>query len=265
MSAADVQLAADRIRSGATHRHLVLLCDFDGTLSEFDDDPAAVSLKPCRREVLERLAQSPRVTLAIVSGRRLEDVKRRAALSSDVYYAGLHGLEIEGSREHYFHPCLTQAQAVLGELAPPLAADLATIDGAFLEDKTHALVAHFRASTTEGAARAEEVLLRHAKPHLDAGTLRLMTGASMIELMPNIEWHKGSAVQWILDRVTHAHGTAWPVYIGDDSTDEDGFRAVEDIGLSIAASARVTGADLAVDGPPEVEALLRAIAPRQSN
>ena len=46
MSAADVQLAAERIRSGASHRHLVLLCDFDGTLSEFDNDPAAVWLKP---------------------------------------------------------------------------------------------------------------------------------------------------------------------------------------------------------------------------
>ena len=66
------------------------------------------------------------------------------------------------------------------------------------------------------------------------------------------------------DRVTPAHGPSWPVYIGDDLTDEDGFRAVEDIGLSIAASARATGADLAVDGPSEVEALLRAIAPGQS-
>ena len=90
----------------------------------------------------------------------------------------------------------------------PLAAELAAIDGAFLEDKTHALVAHFRASTAEGARRAEDVLMRHAKRHLDAGTLRVMRGASMIELMPNIEWHKGSAVQWILDRVTPAHGTS---------------------------------------------------------
>ena len=173
-----------------------------------------------------------------MSGRRLDDVKQRTALAGDVYYAGLHGLEIESAREHYLHPGLPRAEAALRALAGPLAAELAAIDGAFLEDKTHALVAHFRASTAEGARQAEDVLLRHAKRDLDAGTLRVMRGASMIELMPNIDWHKGSAVQWILDRVTPLRGPAWPVYIGDDLTDEDGFRAVEDIGLSIAASAR---------------------------
>jgi len=260
MSAADVQLAAERIRRGARHRHLVLLCDFDGTLSEFDNDPAAVWLKPGRRELLERLAASPGVTLAIVSGRRLDDVKARAALSSEAYYAGLHGLEIQSAQECYLHPELPAAEIAMRQLAGPLATELAAIDGAFLEDKTHALVAHFRAATADGARRAEDTLLRYAKPYLDAGALRVMRGASMIELMPNIEWHKGSAVHWILERVRQRHGTAWPVYIGDDLTDEDGFRAVQDVGLSIAASERAAGADLAVDGPSEVEALLRAIA-----
>ncbi|MEO7275155.1 MAG: trehalose-phosphatase [Vicinamibacterales bacterium] len=261
MSAADVQLAAERIRTGASHRHLVLLCDFDGTLSEFDNDPAAVWLKPERRALLERLASSPGVTLAIVSGRRLDDVKARTALSSEAYYAGLHGLEIQSPHERYLHPELPAAEVALRGLAGPLEEQLAAIGGAFLEDKTHALVAHFRASTADDARRVEEIVMRHTKRALDAGTLRVMLGACMIELMPNIEWHKGSAVQWILDRVGRAHGPTWPVYIGDDLTDEDGFRAVQAIGLSIAASERAAGADLAVDGPSEVEALLRAIAP----
>jgi len=264
MSAADVQLAAGRIRAGAAHRHLLLLCDFDGTLSEFDVDPQAVRLEPVRRELLARLAGSPQSTVAIVSGRRLEDVKQRVGLTTDVYYAGSHGLEIESACERYRHEALPASEALLRQIADPLAADLAAIDGAFLEDKRHALVAHFRAATADGALRAEQALMRHAKPHLDSGALRVMLGASMIELIPNIDWHKGSAVAWILERVTRAHGPAWPVYIGDDLTDEDGFRAVQDVGLSIAASARAAGAELAVDGPGEVEALLRAIAPRSS-
>ena len=49
-------------------------------------------------------------------------------------------------------------------------------------------------------------------------------------------------------------GEAWPLYIGDDLTDEDGFRAVKGLGLSVAASPRAAGADFAVDGPQEVEA-----------
>ena len=101
---------------GASHRHLVLLCDFDGTLSEFDNDPNAVWLKPSRRDLLERLAHGPGQTIAIVSGRRLDDVKQRTALAGDVYHAGLHGLEIESSREHYLHPGLPRAEAALRAL-----------------------------------------------------------------------------------------------------------------------------------------------------
>ena len=92
-----------------------------------------------------------------------------------------------------------------------------------------------------------------------------MAGASMLELMPNIHWHKGSAVDWIRERVVRQHGDAWPVYIGDDLTDEDGFRAVREQGVSVAASSRAGDADFAVDGPDEVEALLRQLATRSLN
>ena len=86
-----------------------------------------------------------------------------------------------------------------------------------------------------------------------------MRGAFMLELMPNIEWHKGCAVNWIRDHVVKQYGDAWPLYIGDDLTDEDGFRAVRGDGLSVAASPRAGDADFAVDGPREVEALLRVV------
>ena len=262
MSAADVQLAAERILNGASHRHLVLLCDFDGTLSEFDNDPAAVWLKPGRRDLLERLATSPGVTLAIVSGRRLEDVKARTALSSAAYYAGLHGLEIQSAQERYLHPGTRRG----GDRAARTGGSARRGSGGDRRCVSRGQDA--RARRALPGIQRRRCTPRRGSPHaareadLDAGTLRVMRGASMVELMPNIEWHKGSAVEWILDRVRRQHGTPWPVYIGDDLTDEDGFRAVQDIGLSIAASERAAGADLAVDGPSEVEALLRAIAPR---
>ena len=262
MSGADVQLAADAIRAGGGGRHLLLLCDFDGTLCEFDADPAAVWLSPARRALLEEIGSDGRTTIAIVSGRRLEDVRRRTALGIDAYYAGLHGLEIAGANERYEHPALARTEPLLRSLAGPIAEDLKSFHGAFLEDKGHALVAHFRAASLEDGARAEAVLLRHARPHLDSGALRTMAGAAMLELMPNIRWHKGSAVEWIRERVVRQHGDAWPVYIGDDLTDEDGFRAVHGHGLSVAASPRAGDADFAVDGPDEVEALLRQFSTR---
>ena len=60
----------------------------------------------------------------------------------------------------------------------------------------------------------------------------------MLELMPNIEWHKGCAVNWIQDHVVKQYGDAWSLYIGDDLTDEDGFRAVRGDGLLSRVAAR---------------------------
>jgi trehalose-phosphatase len=262
MSEADVQLAAGGIEAGAGGRHLLLLCDFDGTLCEFDADPEAVWLPASRRALLEEVGSGPDATVAIVSGRRLDDVRRRTKLGIEAYYAGMHGLEIEGAGARYQHPALSRSESLLHSLAGPITAELAALDGAFLEDKGYAIVAHFRASSAEDGARAEAALLRHARPHLDSGALRTMRGAFMLELMPNIEWHKGSAVDWIRERVVRQHGSAWPVYIGDDLTDEDGFRAVRGHGVSVAASSRAADADFAVDGPEEVEALLHHLAMR---
>jgi trehalose-phosphatase len=260
MSEADVRLAAEVIQARTAGRHLLLLSDFDGTLCEFHTDPEAVWLSPSRRAILEDLASGPAATLAIVSGRRLDDVRQRTRLGRGTYFAGVHGLEIEGGGDRYQHPAFSRTEALLRGLVDPVASDLAALDGTFLENKGPSLVVHFRAASVEDGARAEAALLRHAKPHIDAGVLRTMRGAFMLELMPNIEWHKGCAVNWIRDHVVSQFGDAWPLYIGDDLTDEDGFRAVRGEGLSVAASPRAGDADFAVDGPVEVEALLRMLA-----
>ncbi len=260
MSDADVRLAADVVLSRAGGQHLLVLCDFDGTLCEFDADPGAVWLSPSRRALLDGMASGPSATVAIVSGRRANDVKRRTMLAPGTYYAGLHGLEIEGAGDRYEHPSVGRTDGVLHTLAGSIQAELSLLTGTFLEDKEHSIVAHFRAASEEDGARAEAAMMRLAKPHLDSGALRTMQGAFMLELMPNVDWHKGSAVDWIRARVMRRHGQAWPLYIGDDLTDEDGFDAVRGQGISVAASPRARNADFAVEGPAEVEALLRAVA-----
>ena len=87
MSAADVRRAAEAIRAGSSTRHLVLLSDFDGTLCEFQIDPESVRLPDARRALLESIGGSGNATVAIVSGRRLDDVRARAELGMPAYYA----------------------------------------------------------------------------------------------------------------------------------------------------------------------------------
>jgi alpha,alpha-trehalase len=251
--------AADAISRLRADRHLLLLLDFDGTLCEFDPDPDAVHLPDGRRELLLDLGNRPDVTLGIVTGRRLEDVRRRTQLGSGTYYAGLHGLQISGPGVTFLHPDVATASTALRQLASSLALAFEDLPGVFVEDKTYSIVAHFREASALDAARVQEILEKHGAALFEDGTLRRMNGASIIELLPNIEWNKGNAVAWIREMVASTHTDPAVVYIGDDVTDEDGFKAVRSGGLAIAASNRVTGAHLHVDGPRAVEELLKSI------
>ena len=255
----DAARAADAIGRLRGDRHLLLLLDFDGTLCEFDPDPDAVHLPDRRRELLLDSREPPGVTLGIVTGRRLEDVRRRTQLGSGTYYAGLHGLQISGPGVTFVHPDVAKASTALRQLAYALTVDFEGMPGVFVEDKTYSIAVHFREASAFDAARVPEIVERHAASLIAGGTLRRMNGAAIIELLPGIEWNKGNAVAWIREMVASTHADPAVVYIGDDVTDEDGFKAVRSTGLAIAASDRVTGAHFHIDGPPVVEQLLRAI------
>jgi len=258
MSAAEVRRAAEAIRAGFSTRHLVLLSDFDGTLCEFQIDPESVRLPDERRRLLESIG-SGNATVAIVSGRRLDDVRARAELGLPAYYAGLHGLEIAGPDDRFRHPDIESTVMLVHELVKSLAEAVAGLRGAFIEDKQLSLVAHYRDASPADAIRATEIVSSIVRPHLERGDLRLMQGDCMLEFLPGIPWHKGSAVEWILDRIATRHANLWPVYIGDDVTDQDAFGVLRGRGLSIAAAPRASGADFTVEGPREVEALLRSL------
>src|SRR4051812_5112400 len=98
---ADAALAAWRARP--VDAHPMGLLDFDGTLTEFDVDPSAVRLPPERQALLQSIASRADLSLAVVTGRRIADVRERAGAGSSAFYAGLHGLEIEGPGLRFMH------------------------------------------------------------------------------------------------------------------------------------------------------------------
>jgi trehalose-phosphatase len=81
------------------------------------------------------------------------------------------------------------------------------------------------------------------------------------ELRPDIPWDKGRAVLWLLERMET--GEAAPVYVGDDETDRDAFRALAGRGVSVLVSATPqpeAGADYRLRDPGETRRLLEALA-----
>ena len=240
-------------------RPLILL-DFDGTLAEFNADPAAATLPESRQVLLQSLGRRSDYSAGIVSGRRIADLRNRVPPIASLFFAGLHGLEIEGPDLRFMHNGAGFAAPAIGVLAKDLRRAVRPLSGVFIEDKTLSVVLHTRGASKADRLHAITRFTALAEPVLSEGTLRLQHGDHILELLPNVEWAKGDAVRAIIRHVeTQTKETVWPVYIGDDETDEDAFEAIGINGLTIAVSTRAAGAAFVVDNPVAVEGFLKAI------
>jgi trehalose-phosphatase len=234
--------------------------DFDGTLVRFNVDPNAVRLPEPLQALLQSFAKRADLSAGIVSGRRIADLRNRTPGGPTFFYAGLHGLEIEGPGLRFAHSAVALAAPTIGVLAGELRAATASLAGVGIEDKGFSVVLHVRGASIADRLHATTRFRALSEPFLNDGTLRLQPGDEMFELLPNVDWAKGEAVRCILRHIESQHGQkAWPVYVGDDATDEDAFEEIGDGGLTLAVGTRTTGASFSVADPEAVETFLRAI------
>jgi trehalose 6-phosphate phosphatase len=250
------------IRGWRGSGRLVLLLDFDGTLAPIVDRPELAAMHPRSRLAIERLLARDDVEVAIVSGRGLADARALARLEK-ILYAGNHGMEIEGPDVRQVHPEAAAARPVLEAVASRLRQRLADVDGAIVEDKGLTLSVHYRLVTEDGRFRVRQ--------EVEAATageerIRVTEGKMVLEIRPRVDWHKGRAVEFILDRL-RPPGDAPVLYVGDDRTDEDAFRALARSGWRRAEGVLVAEAPVAetaararVRSPEEVADLLQALA-----
>jgi trehalose 6-phosphate phosphatase len=231
-------VVAAEIRRRLAGRPVLLLTDFDGTLADLVPAPDDAVMSAEVREQLDALARVESVTVGVVSGRRLTDVRARVGPDAE-YVAGLHGLEILGPEDAFAHPSLQVVAPVVQELSAAATRELARYPGVFIEDKTFTLTCHVRNAAADDAARAVDALEALAEPHIERGTLRMLPGAAAYELVPAVDWHKGRATEWIRARVQPRVGVSVPIiYLGDDRTDEDAFAALGPGDFSIGVGPR---------------------------
>jgi trehalose-phosphatase len=253
---ADVQRAvAQRPR----HRRLVFLSDYDGTLADFHPNPAAARPSPETSALLRQLAERLDLSLGIVSGRRIPDLRTRTQVPSRVYLAGLHGMEIEVGARRWQHPDLDSAREHVRTLREQLEDIRALVPGLLLEDKDASIAVHVRAVAPEDRDRGLALAEACAAPLVAAGQLRRLPGSLVIEFLPNIACHKGDATNWIAADVEARFSLpAWIVFVGDDVTDEDAFAAIADSGegIGVLVGSRATRAQYQLDSTDDVDALL---------
>jgi trehalose 6-phosphate phosphatase len=196
----------------AGHRPLLLASDYDGVLARLRDDPDAAVPEPGIGDLLGRLAAVDGVTLALVSGRGVEDLQRTSGLTGPYRWVGSHGAEFDG-------PLSGGLAARRDELAARLAPLVGAVAGARLEVKPASVAVHVR---TVGDRAAAQRLLADAAAGPGAATdLTAKPGKDVLELAVT-DADKGSA----LLRLREETGAQRVLYLGDDVTDEDGFRAL---------------------------------------
>jgi trehalose 6-phosphate phosphatase len=249
----------DEIASKLDSRRLALFLDYDGTLTPIVSRPELALLSPDTREVLRRIASL--ATVAVVSGRALDDVRALVGIE-ELVYAGNHGFEIRGpdgtalSRE-----IGSEFQDDVARMRDALAAEIETVPGAWVEDKTQSLSVHYR-QVPEDRAGEVEALVDHAIEGFPR--LKKHYGKKVLEIRPRIEWDKGRAVLWLLEALRLDREDVLPTYLGDDVTDEDAFRALgrRGLGVLVSETPRPTAAAFRLKDPGEVRLFLEGLATR---
>jgi trehalose 6-phosphate phosphatase len=245
------------------HDRCVLFLDYDGTLAPIVEDPAAARMALTTQDVLAALARHPRYRLAVVSGRALADLRTRLC-GNGLMLAGNHGLEITGPGICFQHPEAWQQRPELDALVQAMTGDLDAIPGAWVEDKGLTVSVHFRRVPADRVPEVKAHVLKRVAPSIDAGRLALRTGKAVLEIRPRVQWTKGEAVSWILERIRGENPAAsvLALYIGDDDTDEDAFRTLASTGVGIVVGPDRHGsaARFYVESTAEVERLLTVLS-----
>jgi alpha,alpha-trehalase len=206
---------------------LALFLDYDGTLTPIVDQPEDARLSEGMRSLLQSLSRQCKV--AIVSGRDLADVQHMVGLDN-LYYAGSHGFDIAGPSDlHMQQQDARKSLPDLDQAENQLRQKLANLQGVKVERKRFAIAIHYRNARVP--VDTIEAVVDEVQKQLPA--LRKKSGKKIFELQPDVDWDKGRAIHWLMDRLNLAPPQVVPMYLGDDTTDEDAFRALKNQGITI--------------------------------
>ena len=254
----------ERLRDWAKDPSTVAIStDVDGTLAPIVSTPDEAEVPEELQELLRRLSGTYRVT-AGVSGRSAEAAMRLVGLEEIVYY-GNHGFEILREGQVEILPEAEPYKEKIQELERRAREELEPL-GAFVEEKGITASIHYRNASPEVGQRCQEFVEREG----ERLGLRVTAGRGVVEARPPIEADKGTAVR----RLVEEYQPEKALFIGDDTTDLDAFRKLEELHehgmlsqiLRIGVKSEegppeiISEADLVVDGVEGVAEVLRVLA-----
>lgn len=251
---------ADRIGD----RKPAVFLDYDGVLTPIVDRPEDAVMSESMRATVRELAS--RCPVCIVSGRDRRVVQQLMGLD-ELVVAGSHGFDIWSPNEgSIMHDAAAGYEGLIERVSQRLQEEVGDVGGVVIERKHASVAVHYRLADPDGQARVETVVRDLLAEHGDE--LKMTPGKKVYELQPKIDWNKGKAVLYLIEVLGLDSPDVVPIYLGDDITDEDAFRALRGRGIGIIVghpddhevSGRPTAADFVLSSTEEVQGLLATLA-----
>lgn len=243
----------DHVNERIAGKTVLLFLDYDGTLTPIVATPDQAIISADMRQAV--IQASERHKTAIVSGRATADVRDKVQIDN-IYYAGSHGFEIvDPDGNTHENPQALSIRETVKNIYALLKERTAEIEGALVEDVKYTISVHYRLVAEKDVPRIEEIVSSVLKEFSD---FRRTSGKKVFEVRPRIDWDKGKAVQWILKALNFDPQKNIAIYIGDDTTDEDAFSVLKDIGFGIlvADHPKLSKAEYQVKDPSDVKKVL---------
>ncbi len=235
-------------------RKFLFMLDFDGTLVPIADYPDAIVVPPELPNLLITLRQHGHEVI-IITGRPAKDVKKHFK-RRNIPIIGLHGLQKGEGDARLMHEVMQHIKPLESEYP-----------GLLVENKHRCVAVHYRGVAKNLQKKAYQALqnlfiqyIHQSNERSKDKHLSMLDGNMVLELRP-VQASKAHAVERLIHKYPHLH----PLYMGDDTTDEEAFAAMEKRGTTIlVGKKRKTLAKHRLTSVYAVLKFLRQIAKGQS-
>ncbi|EFJ50921.1 hypothetical protein VOLCADRAFT_43532, partial [Volvox carteri f. nagariensis] len=260
----------ESFKAAVEGKRLAVFLDYDGTLTPIVSNPddAIMSQEASMRNVVQAVARA--FPTAIISGRGREKVEAFVQLK-ELFYAGSHGMDIAGPRvsseprqlgpNNQFCNPAAHFRPLIDDIFEQLQRRLKDVPGSSVEHNIFCVSAHFRNCPGEAwqdvISTVEDVVSQHED-------LRMTRGRKVVEIRPKVDWHKGTALSHLVEALgLSQQPDVVAIYVGDDHTDEDAFRTLEEtrqgFGILVSTRPKPTRARFTVRDPSCVQTFLSGI------
>ncbi|OGC76021.1 MAG: trehalose-phosphatase [candidate division Zixibacteria bacterium RBG_16_50_21] len=210
-------------------RQVLLFLDYDGTLTPIKPHPSLAKLSFRTKSILRELSHFPGISICIISGRPLEEIRRVVGLTG-ITYVGNHGIEIGMGRRRVSIPRASQTRRSLSYLYDRLGPLGRNFPGFWVENKGFTASLHYR----QVPGQEVKELLQEIESVLTplSGKFVVTAGKKVWEIRPKINRDKAWAVKF-LSRQSKSVSRLL-IYLGDDFTDHKAlFKVQHNGGIAI--------------------------------